>query len=288
MVGSNPRGIAIVPDESTIFINNVLDGTLSVIDTETLVVANTIQITNIPLSPTLLAGKKLFNSASSPVLTNDNWISCATCHFDGMMDSRTWLGFPDGPRNTPALFDIAQTMPMHWSGDFDELQDIEITIQKIQFGKGLIGKPPYDSLGEPHSGISAELDALAAYLASLESPSSPYNRGKNVIALGQSVFGELNCQTCHIPPIYTDHKLHDVGTGDYKKEKNSHGSGTAFDTPTLRGIWLTAPYFHDGSANNLEEVFQTGLVHNISDEIEIAELQALISFMMSLPDDDKP
>jgi len=92
----------------------------------------------------------------------------------------------------------------------------------------------------------------------------------------------------HIPPIYTDHKLHDVGTGDYKKEKNSHGRGTAFDTPSLRSIWLTAPYFHDGSANNLEEVFQTGLVHNISDEIEIPELQALISFMMSLPDDDKP
>jgi YVTN family beta-propeller protein len=282
-VGSNPRGIAIVPDESRVFVNNVLDGTVSVIDTETLVVANTIQITSIPLNPTLLAGKELFNSASSPVLTNDNWISCATCHFNGMMDSRTWLGFPDGPRNTPALFDIAQTMPMHWSGDFDELQDVEITIQNIQFGKGLTGKSAYDSLGEPHSGISVELDTLAVYLASLKSPSSPYNSEKNIIALGQSVFGELNCQTCHIPPFYTDHKLHDVGTGDHKKEKNSHGRSTAFDTPSLRGVWLTAPYFHNGSADDLEEVFQTGLIHNISDEIENAELQALISFIMSLP-----
>jgi YVTN family beta-propeller protein len=283
MVGSNPRGIAIVPDESRIFVNNVLDGTLSVIDTRTLIVSNTIPITKIPLSSTLLTGKKLFNSAASPGLTNDNWISCATCHFDGMMDSRTWLGFPDGPRNTPALFDIAQTMPMHWSGDFDELQDVEITIQKIQFGKGLTGKLAYDSLGDSHVGISEELDALAAYLASLVSPNAPYNSEKDVIALGQSVFDGLNCQTCHMPPFYTDHKLHDVGTGDKNKEKNFHGSSTAFDTPSLRGIWLTAPYFHDGSANNLEEVFQTGLIHNISHEIDNAELQALISFIISLP-----
>jgi YVTN family beta-propeller protein len=283
-VGSNPRGIAIVPDESRIFVNNVLDGTVSVIDAKTLAVTNTIQTTNIPLSPTLLAGKKLFNSAASPVLTNDNWISCATCHFNGMMDGRTWLGFPDGPRNTPSLFDIARTMPMHWSGDFDELQDVEITIQKIQFGKGLTGKPAYDSLEEPHLGISVELDALAAYLASLENPSSPYNSEKDVIALGRSVFEELNCQICHVPPFYTDHKLHDVGTGDDTKEKNSHDRGTAFDTPSLRGLWLTAPYFHDGSADSLEEVFQTGLIHNISREVEPSELQALISFIMSLPD----
>jgi cytochrome c peroxidase len=201
-----------------------------------------------------------------------------------MMDGRTWMGFPDGPRNTPALFDIVQTMPMHWSGDFDELQDVEITIQKIQFGKGFTGKTAYDSLGEAHSGISVELDALAAYLASLKSPSSPYKSEDNVRALGQSVFEELNCQTCHMPPVYTDHKLHDVGTGDHKKEKNSHGRSTAFDTPSLRSLWLTAPYFHDGSADNLEEVFQTGSIHNISDEIENAELQALISFIMSLPD----
>jgi len=282
-VGSNPRGIAIVPDESILFANNVLDGTLSVIDTKKLTVTNTIKITNIPLNPTLLTGKKLFNSALSPALTNDNWISCATCHFDGMMDSRTWLGFPDGPRNTPALFDVAQTMPMHWSGDFDELQDIELTIQKIQFGKGLIGHTSYDSLGESHAGISKELDALASYLASLVSPNSPYKSEKEIIALGQSVFEELNCQTCHTPPLYTDNKLHDVGTGDDNKEKNSHGRNTSFDTPSLYGIWMTAPYFHDGSANNLEEVFQTGLIHNISPEIENAELKALIDFIMSLP-----
>ena len=286
-VGSNPHGIAITPDGSRIFVNNILDGTLSVIDAETLTVIDTIPITDIPLAPTVLLGKKLFNSAAEPSLTTDNWISCATCHFDGTMDSRTWLGFPDGPRNTPALFGVGQTLPIHWPGDLDELQDVEITIREIQFGNGLVEGKVHDSLGSPHSGLSTELDALAAYLSSIQVPPSPFEGDSEAIDHGKSLFETLGCQTCHTPPLYTDLKSHNVGTGDPAKEKNSHGRGTAFDTPSLRGIWLTPPYFHDGSANNLEEVFQTGLVHNISDKIEIAELQALINFIMSLPDDNK-
>jgi YVTN family beta-propeller protein len=94
-VGANPRGIAITPDGSRVFVNNVLDGTLSVIDTTLLTVSHTIDLTEIALPEGLLQGKKIFNSAGEPVLTTDNWISCATCHFDGMMDTRTWLGFPD-------------------------------------------------------------------------------------------------------------------------------------------------------------------------------------------------
>jgi YVTN family beta-propeller protein len=285
-VGANPRGIAITPDGSRIFVNNVLDGTLSVIDAETLTVMDTVFMTDIPMAPQVLLGKKLFNSAVEPALTTDNWISCSTCHFDGMMDARTWLGFPDGPRNTPALFGVAQTLPIHWSGDLDELQDVEITIKEIQFGNGLVAGKAHDSLGLAHSGLSAELDALAAYLASIQSASSPYKADKEAIGRGRSLFGTLGCQTCHTPPLYTDLKLHDVGTGDSTKEKNSHGRGTMFDTPSLRGIWLTAPYFHDGTAATLQQVFRTGTTHNVFDNIDGSELKALIDFIRALPDDN--
>ena len=78
--------------------------------------------------------------------------------------------------------------------------------------------------------------------------------------------------------------IHDVGTGDPAKEKNSHGLGTNFDTPSLRGVWMTAPYFHDGSAATLKEVFQTGTVHNIfKDLITEEELDALIAYVQALP-----
>lgn len=283
-VGANPRGLAITPDGSHVFVNNVLDGTLSVVDTETITVSATILLTHIPLSPTLLLGKQIFNSASEPLLTTDNWISCATCHFDGMMDARTWLGFPDGPRNTPALFGVAETLPIHWSGDLDELQDLEITIRKIQFGQGLIAGEAHDTLGEPHAGLSVELDALAEYLASLQVLPSPYAEDKSAISRGEAMFDNLGCASCHGPPLYTDRQLHDVGTGDPLKEKNSHGRGTSFDTPTLSGLWLTAPYFHDGSAGTIEEVFQAGsLPHNIGERLNADELKDLVTFLLALP-----
>jgi YVTN family beta-propeller protein len=283
-VGSNPRGIAVSPDGSHVYVNNVLDGNLSVIDTDTLTVTNLVTVTNIPLSPTLLEGKKIFNSAASPSLTTDHWISCATCHFDGMMDGRTWMGFPDGPRNTPALFGVRQTLPMHWSGDLDELQDVEVTIRDIQFGTGLITGSPNDTLGKPHAGLSHELDALAAYLGTIEVLDSPFRGNRAEINIGRSLFENLGCQSCHTPPLYTDHKLHDVGSGDPSLERNSHGRGTSFDTPSLIGLWLTAPYFHDGSAATLEQVLQTETVHNVLDNIQAEELTALIAFMRGLPD----
>jgi hypothetical protein len=146
-------------------VNNTLDGTLSVIDANTLEIVDTVALTQIPLPPQALLGKQIFNSAEAPTLTTDRWISCATCHFDGGMDARTWLGFPDGPRNTSALFDVEETLPIHWSGDLDELQDVELTIRNIQFGKGLAPGAAHDSLGEPYRGASSELDALAAYMA---------------------------------------------------------------------------------------------------------------------------
>ena len=45
-----------------------------------------------------------------------------------------------------------------------------------------------------------------------------------------------------------------------RSRKKSHGRGTNFDTPSLRGVWLTAPYFHDGSAATIQGVFRTGRI----------------------------
>jgi hypothetical protein len=97
------------------------------------VIATTV-LTTILLEPEVLAGKRIFISASSPDLSIDNWISCAVCHIDGTLDGRTWLGFLDGPRNTPSLLSKGRTLPIHWSGDLDEFADVELTIRNIQVG----------------------------------------------------------------------------------------------------------------------------------------------------------
>ena len=61
--------------------------------------------------------------------------------------------------------------------------------------------------------------------------------------------------------------------------------GPAFDTPSLRGVWHTAPYLHDGSAPTLRDVVVT---HNPTDRhghtshLSEVELQDLVAFLLSL------
>jgi CxxC motif-containing protein (DUF1111 family) len=134
--------------------------------------------------------------------------------------------------------------------------------------------------------MSSQLDALASYLAVLEFPSSPHVLDVSDLKLGEQMFTSLGCERCHIPPIFTDRELHEVGTGDEVLEKNSHGRGTNFDTPSLIGVWMTAPYFHDGSAQTLEDVFRTGTVHNVFEQLSVEELGLLIDYMKALSLDD--
>ncbi len=285
-VGANPRGIAMSPDGARVFVNNVLDGTLSVIDTASLKVQQTIELTEIPLSPTVLLGKQLFNKSRGDEVSRDGWISCATCHFDGMHDGRTWLGFPDGPRNTPSLLGVSETLPIHWSGDLDELADVELTVRAIQHGTGLTPGEALDSLGVSYGSISPELDALAEFLGTLDLVSLPSTLDSATSRDGEAVFERSGCAECHGAPLYTDLLLHDVGTGDPALEKNSHGRGTMFDTPSLRGINLTAPYFHDGSAPNLRAVFDetasSGLAHAVGGQLNDEDMDLLIAFVRSL------
>jgi len=247
--GANPRGLALSPDERFVYVNNALAGTVTVIDTVTDTIVDTIAVTAIPLPPSLLRGKILFNSSAAATLAKDAWISCATCHFEGGADGRTWF-FRDGIRNTPALFGVASTLPMHWSGDLDELQDVENTIRVVQAGTGLAAGDVHCSPGcdemRRNAGRSRDLDDLATFMLALKAPR------RQVIATerGAALFA-THCAECHPAPLYTDRRKHDVGTAGAVERK-----GNAFDTPSLRGVSDTAPYLHDGSAATVREAIE--------------------------------
>jgi cytochrome c peroxidase len=49
---------------------------------------------------------------------------------------------------------------------------------------------------------------------------------------------------------------------------------------------MSAPYFHDGSAQTLEEVLQSGTVHNVFEQLSSEELASLIGYLKALPVDD--
>lgn len=284
-VGANPRGLAFDPVGNRIFVNNTLSGTLSVIDAETLKVTDEVQNTDIPLAQPLLNGKRIFNDSSRPELARDSWIACATCHFDGEHDGRTWF-FADGPRNTPSLLGVADTPPFHWSGDLDELHDVELAVRVTQAGTGLTSgssncEPACDQ-APANQGRSQDLDDLALYLASLQF--EPATTSMSASALqGQMLFSSeaLGCAQCHIPPTYTDGLRHDVGTGSGPLERK----GSLFDTPSLRGISRTAPYLHDGSAASLEILFSAmnaSDLHGTTANLTATELTDLLAFLTSL------
>src|SRR5205814_7113379 len=135
----------------------------------------------------------------------------------GGTDGRTWY-LKDGLRNTPSLFGVGETLPMHWSGDLDELQDVENTIRVIQFGFGLAPGPsrcePTCTLGLPNSGRSKDLDDLAAFLRMLPPPPPTVDLDHAAGARGAKIFAAANCASCHPAPLYTDRAKHDVGTGN--------------------------------------------------------------------------
>ena len=148
---------------------------------------------------------------------------------------------------------------LHWTANFDEFQDFEGQIRHFQ-GTGLMADPDFtatsDPLGAPKAGLSADLDALAAYLASLvDTPASPHRQSDGSLTpaglAGVAQFESLGCGSCHVGGEFTDSDqlvAHDVGTlGPLS------GPQAALDTPTLRGAWATAPYLHDGSAATLED-----------------------------------
>jgi YVTN family beta-propeller protein len=284
--GRNPRGLALAPDGQRMFVDNVLDGTLDVFDTRSMARIATLTLTQIPLPPNVLAGKRLFNSALPPMST-DHWLSCANCHLDGGADGRTWAGFPDGPRNTPALFGAREALPLHWNGNLDELQDTELTIRAIQGGAGLIAGQPFSALGPPNAGRSTALDSLAAYLATLATAPSPYAptdaEQAAAVRRGQYSFQRWGCAVCHPPPRFTDRQLHVSGIGDPALERNQPGPLPRFDTPSLLGVWATAPYFHDGSAASLRDVLFSRNFHNMGPAMNAGEPEDLVAYLKSLP-----
>ncbi|MDG2117414.1 MAG: cytochrome c peroxidase [Gammaproteobacteria bacterium] len=286
-LGSHPLGITLNSTGTKLYVDNSLDGTITVIDTQRKKITQVIEVTNIPLEPDLLAGKRLFNSSNDTRLSKDQWIACATCHFDGGADLANWF-FPDGKRNTPSLYAAGKTPPFHWAGNLDEIQDVEETIRNIQGGSGLAigdhGCDPACDQAQPNKGRSADLDRLSAYVESLLFPSN-FDNSKKLNSssdplLGQQLFFDekVGCSACHAPPLYQDGKQHSV---NLSLQRNR----LAINTPSLLGLSQSPPYLHDGSAESIEDVVNLASIDDSHGEVSHLsqhEINSLIDFTMTI------
>jgi DNA-binding beta-propeller fold protein YncE len=296
-LGTNPRAVSVTPDGTAVLVYNALDFELMALRIPDLQPVGTCRVTENPLSEEVLLGKKLFYTALQP-MSSRNWISCSSCHPDGDSDGRTWQQ-PEGLRGTQPLAGLAWTHPVHWSADRDEVQDFEHTVRGLLMqGQGLMqGRLP-DALGEPISGRSQMLDALAAYTNSHRFTLSPHARPglSESAARGKELFfsDRTKCASCHSGPFYSDSQprpaaelvRHDVGTGaDDPTEKMD----PAYDTPTLLGLYRSAPYLHHGKAETLRDVLTTwnkGDRHGVTSGLSSSDVDDLVEFLKALPFED--
>jgi YVTN family beta-propeller protein len=223
------------------------------------------------LEPDVLQGKRVFYDASDTRMSAEGYMSCATCHLDGGHDGRTWdfTNRGEGFRNTSDLRGRAGTGHgnVHWTANFDEIQDFEGDIRGFFGGSGFLDDADFaatiDPLGVMKVGLNDDLDALAAYVGSLAAESLPRSPERNpdgtrgaAAEAGAALFASEGCADCHVPAAdYTDRTMHDVGTLRASSGERLGGPLLGIETPTLLGAHASAPYFHDGSAATLADVF---------------------------------
>jgi MYXO-CTERM domain-containing protein len=258
------------------------------------------------VSAEVLAGKKIFHDAEDTRMAFEGYLSCGACHFEGDDDGRIWdfSTRGEGLRNTVTLLGRAGTRQgrLNWAGTFDEVQDFEHQIRDLFQGRGFLPDDTFHAgmrdqpLGDPKAGLSRELDALAAYVASLDhvNPSPQRNPDGSLTAdgvAGKALFEKLGCDFCHGGPDFTDSArgvLRDVGTITPLSGARAGGPLLGIDTPTLLGVWETAPYLHDGSAPTLRDVLTTNNptdLHGYVSALSSQQIDQLIAYLMQIDDE---
>ena len=294
-LGGNPRGVTTSPDGKEVYVLNALDFNVWVFQSEPFRKVAEIKTSENPLGEELLLGKKLFHSAREPMSSSAGFRGELS---SGRRPRRQDLAESRGEAEHDRLVRLVEDRPVALVGRSRRGHDFEYTIRgPLMQGRGLLDDSlEKDALGKPLAGRSKRLDALARFCDSLEPNLSPHAAGAGKLSeaaeRGRVLFesAEVGCARCHPAPDYTDSslavrpfRLHDVGTGEGDPTEKM---GAAFDTPTLVGIYRSAPYLHDGRAKTLRDVLTTQNKddrHGRTSRLDAHQIDDLVEFLKSLP-----
>ncbi len=279
--GLAPQGVLADPVSQRILTQNFMGRSVTILDAQPLLgenrtslplLATTDTVSTELLSPQVLQGKLIFYNAADPRMSADSYISCATCHVDGGHDGRVWdfTGRGEGLRRTTDLRGRSGMGhgAVHWSGNFDEIQDFEHDIRGPFGGTGFLNLSP-QQFAQLHpgpatgkTGLSEDLDALSAYVASLHPVHTPRSPNRNAngtftaeATAGAAVFTAQNCASCHSGESLTNSALVNIGSQSGLSGSRLGQILPGIDTPTLHGLHATRVYLHHGQASSLTEVF---------------------------------
>ena len=258
-------------------------------------------------------GEKLFNETR---LSKNNTISCATCHIleeggDDNLAVSIGINNQEGTRNSPTVLNAIFNSNQFWDGRAKDLKDqakgpihnpIEMgsnfqeVISKLNKDKNY--KLQFNALYS--DGITGDniTDAIAEFEKTLITPNSRFDKYLNGVqdALskeeieGYQLFKEYGCISCHNGiniggnlmqkiGVIEDFKTKDFGRYNVTKRNEDK---FYFKVPSLRNIYLTSPYFHDGTIETLNEAVDKMAYYQVGYTLKEEETNKIILFLKTL------
>jgi len=228
-------------------------------------------------------GRALFYD---PILSRDSTISCASCHSSYVafthVDHKVSHGIDDriGRRNAPALMNLAWSKTFMWDGAINHLdmqplapithalemdEQLPHVLSKLQSSR-MYRQLFSEVFGDSLVTTERMLKSIAAFLITLESNRSKYD----AVQRGEALFSEQEergyqlfkqqCNACHTEPLFTNGEFANNGIAVHEDDfGRGEITGIASDTglfkvPTLRNIYYSRPYMHDGRMARLSDV----------------------------------
>lgn len=221
-----------------------------------------------PLPALVDRGRVLFHLSDARISLDGR--ACASCHPDGRDDGLVW-STPDGPRNPPMLAGrLDSTEPYGWLGSSRDVSShLKLTFARLGATGGKRGLTAEDK------------KALVAYVMSMEPPAVVRDQALDLrVGEGKRIFDshEAGCADCHGrsggSPDGQTHNVRSWATGDRIG---------IFDTPSLRFVGGTAPYFHDGRYASLRSLLtHTRGAMGQDKKLSSSELDALEAYVRTL------
>lgn len=224
----------------------------------------------------------------------------------------------EGGLNVPTIFNLAWVFRYSWSGRFDRMDDIldvamtSPTTMASPWGAAverLERSPAHRARFEQVFGTppteAALRNAMETFVLSLTTPDAPFDRwlrgDEGAISddarRGYQIFREHGCASCHqgvdvggnmyqrfgvMREYFGDRcEVRDGYLGLYigtHRESDRH----VFRVPSLRNVALTAPYFHDGSAETLEEAIETMARCQLGRPLDPEPIRLIVAFLGTL------
>jgi cytochrome c peroxidase len=246
-------------------------------------------------------GERLFGD---PRLSHDGSRSCSSCHdlsTNGASTKRQDVG-PDGsslPFNTPTIFNATLNFRLGWEGKLrtvesdakaalENPQIMGVGISELSEKLGADSSMRRDFIAAYGSGPSAGniLDAIASFEQTLVTPGSRFDRWLmgDAAALsadeldGYRLFKSLGCASCH--------QGANVGGNLFERHGIFHPLASPkleiLRVPSLRNVATTPPYFHDGSAETLDDAVRKMGLAQLNSTLTDQQVKAIVGYLQTL------